>query len=262
MKLSSQATRCCGWVCLVGYALVVSGLPLPLGGPATSGRVDPAAIARLDAKDRSTPFPCMDKSCGCATAEQCFANCCCNTPAETLAWARAHDIHPITLAALERRVDSAQAPPASCCEKTASSTSSCCQSTAAGAASTRAEAPIAPPVATDVCDAYRSLAAAPSHAAAGADSGRGTSGAADIPADAGDDDLPAGTKVTSPRIISLKAMLACGGIVGGWSAAMNSLPPPVAVRCEPAVSLIGSLTILDETHASVIPSIDSPPPRA
>ena len=62
---------------LIGYALVASGLPLPLGAASPAAPNSPAA-KRLAGKDRSRPFPCMDKPCGCATAEQCFSNCCCN----------------------------------------------------------------------------------------------------------------------------------------------------------------------------------------
>ena len=81
-------------------------------------RGDALADTRLAAKDRSRPFPCMDKPCGCATAEQCFANCFCHTPAERLAWAKAHGVEPAVLAALEKRLaaDAAGAKAAgSCC---------------------------------------------------------------------------------------------------------------------------------------------------
>ena len=112
------------WLALLGYALVASGLPLPLG-TTTPANPSSAAGKRLAVKDRSQPFPCMDKSCGCATAEQCFRQCCCNTPAETLAWARAHKIDPAVIAALQQRV---AAPPTqgSCF----SSARSCCSAAA------------------------------------------------------------------------------------------------------------------------------------
>ncbi|MEX0671058.1 MAG: hypothetical protein WD060_11445 [Pirellulales bacterium] len=118
MKRDAWIKRVTSWGCLAVYCLVASGLPLPLGGSTAGiggGRTNPAAAARLAGKDRSTPFPCMDKACGCATAQQCFNDCCCNTPAETLAWARAHDIDPAVLARLARRAAASLPKAASAC---------------------------------------------------------------------------------------------------------------------------------------------------
>ena len=50
-------------------------VPIPLSAP------------RRLAKDRSLPFPCMDRPCGCASAEQCRKSCGCFTHAERSAWA-------------------------------------------------------------------------------------------------------------------------------------------------------------------------------
>lgn len=113
------------WLAILGYALVASGLPLPLGGVPVAA--DRAAAKRLAGKDRSRPFPCMDKPCGCATAEQCFTNCCCNTPSQTLAWAKARGLEPGLIAALERRASRAdsEAVVAACC--TVRSAPSCCR---------------------------------------------------------------------------------------------------------------------------------------
>lgn len=103
------------WLATIGYALVASGLPLPLGGTADA-RPSPAA-KRLAGKDHSRPFPCMDKPCGCATAEQCFSSCCCNTPAELLAWAKARRLEPGLIAGLVRRAAAAAPQVESCCRK-------------------------------------------------------------------------------------------------------------------------------------------------
>ncbi|MEI6239354.1 MAG: hypothetical protein WCR51_03110 [Planctomycetia bacterium] len=125
MRRDSFLRRATIWLATIGYALVASGLPLPLAvdhGPRSA-----VAEKRLSGKDRSQPFPCMDKPCGCATAEQCFSNCCCNTPAELLAWAKANRVEPGLIAALRRRV-AAPAPEApaatSCC--TAKRQATCC----------------------------------------------------------------------------------------------------------------------------------------
>ena len=69
-----------GWLAALMYVVVATGLPLPTPRAAT--------------KDRSVPFPCIDRPCGCQTAEKCWTNCCCHTPAERLAWARAHGVTP------------------------------------------------------------------------------------------------------------------------------------------------------------------------
>lgn len=101
------------WLAILGYALVALGLPLPLA--AVDVAADPVARMILAAKDRSTPFPCMDKPCGCASAEACFRDCCCTTPAERLAWSRRHGLEAEVLAALQARAATPSAPGRSCC---------------------------------------------------------------------------------------------------------------------------------------------------
>jgi hypothetical protein len=51
-------------------------------------------------KDRSQPFPCQDRPCGCRSAEECWRSCCCTTPEERLAWAREHHVAPPAYAVL------------------------------------------------------------------------------------------------------------------------------------------------------------------
>ena len=127
MNSPAWLQRVTTWLAIAGYAVLASGLPLPLGMLAPHG--DAGTDTRLAAKDRSRPFPCMDKPCGCATAEQCFANCCCHTPAERLAWAKAHSVEPAVLVALERRVAADAAPTApagGCCAAKAAKKPTCC----------------------------------------------------------------------------------------------------------------------------------------
>jgi hypothetical protein len=64
-------------VCLV-YSLAALEIPLPV----------------FVHKASSLPFPCQDHPCGCQTAEQCWSHCCCFTPEERWAWAKAHDVEP------------------------------------------------------------------------------------------------------------------------------------------------------------------------
>jgi hypothetical protein len=199
---------------LAAYVAIVSGVPLPIAGsPPVAG--SPAA-KRLADKDRSRPFPCMDKPCGCATAEQCFSSCCCNSPAELLAWAEINGLDPATLLVLQRRVAATapEAPAAACCCSSAAEAAACCTTT--------------------------------------------ESASAHQPAPADDRD----SAPTPSKVISLKAMLACGGVLAGWAAAVTSLPPPTAPRCEPCLQLVGMLSITDEIGHSADRLSDTPPPRA
>jgi hypothetical protein len=63
---------------VAGYLLAVTGIPVPV----------------TQEKNRSEPFPCMDRPCGCKSARQCWKSCCCTTHAERLAWAKSHGIEP------------------------------------------------------------------------------------------------------------------------------------------------------------------------
>lgn len=44
----------------------------------------------------SERFPCEGHACGCATASECWSNCCCHTPHQRLVWAIAHGVKPPT----------------------------------------------------------------------------------------------------------------------------------------------------------------------
>ena len=205
--------RITNWLVILVYALIASGLPLPLAHwPA----VTPGAAAvqqqveqRLSGKDRTQPFPCMDKPCGCATAEQCFASCCCHTPAQRLAWARAHRVAPAVVAALEQRVHREAGATGAAQAATPASTASCCSVTPACRAAGGEAASVASP---ECCaDARASQRPAP---------------------DAGDanrsppEPVPVLPEDDRSQTVSLRAMLACGGIVAQWCAAGAALPPP------------------------------------
>jgi hypothetical protein len=221
MARGSSAARAVSWLMLAAYVLVVSGVPLPFAGSlAATGSL---AAKRLADKDRSRPFPCMDKPCGCATAEQCFSSCCCNTPAELLAWAEARGLDPSTLMALGARAAGARPAPAtpSCCSS-ADEAPTCCAASAA---------------APSCCEA--TAAAAPQQPA---------------------DDLP--SDVVAGPGISLKSMLACGGILAGWSAATTSLPAPAVVCVERSTACCGRIVLADDVGTSIDPTPVAPPPRA
>ena len=83
-----------GIILVVLYAMVVSGLPLP--------------VAR-EVSGQLTRFPCESSSCGCSSATQCWKSCCCSSLEEKILWAKANGV-PVPDHAL-RRVGTEQ----SCC---------------------------------------------------------------------------------------------------------------------------------------------------
>ena len=237
MQPRASVRRITIWLTILGYTLVASGLPLPCGIVAPSAQDSPAA-KRLAGKDRSRPFPCMDKPCGCATAEQCFTKCCCHTLAERLAWAKARGLEPVVLAALARRVAvvavaaPAPAPAAGgCCAVKQQAKPSCCTASDDGEAAEES-----------VCGDSTSLA-----------------GERVSPPSS---DEPATNDEPGCKVVILRAMLACGGIVAQWAAASVSLPPPGVVTCEIPWPRVGAVTIGDEGASGTGGPPDLPPPRA
>lgn len=223
MRPHVPTRRIATWLAVIGYSLVASGLPLPMGGMQPTGTAAPAK--RLAGKDRTTPFPCMDRPCGCATAEQCFSRCCCNTPSRTLAWAKAHRVDPAVIAALERRVAAAAPADAPCCA--ARRQADCC-----------------------------SAAAQPDETADAAAAKAGPSCGADAPA--------AGAAPGGPspgRTVVLRSMLACGGIVAEWLVAGAALPPPTVEVVRP-LDPIDRVAVVDEAASCPRAAPAAPPPRA
>jgi len=189
MHLRLPIRRITIWLAIVGYTLVASGIPLPLAGSASQS-ADSAAAKRLAGKDRSRPFPCMDKTCGCATAQQCFTSCCCNPPAQARACAKA-----------QPQTQTTKPADASCC----------------------------------------SHKLEPQTAAA----------------DQAAPDLP---EPIRNRSVSLRAALACGGIVAEWFAAAVALPPS-SVNFSVAITMVDRREPVDDLIESVRVAPESPPPR-
>ncbi len=250
MHRNAAIHRFVAWLSLTGYALLASGLPLPLGAGAP-GSVSPAVEKRLAAKDRSTPFPCMDKPCGCVSAKQCFSTCCCNTPAETLAWAKAHQVKPAVIAALQRR---AAAPvektvgASSCCS--AKKQTSCCSAASEPACCDDAES-VAGSISLDgpeICRDYESLAATPGER-------QGTDAAVAPAAESAD------VEPVSSHTIVLKSMLACGGIVSQWFSIGGGLPPPVVVPVAAITPLAEAIVPGDDIFSCERAAPAAPPPR-
>lgn len=214
--LMIRSQRWLAAVMAAGYVLVALGIPLPVAR--LSGGANTVAQQLLAAKDRSQPFPCRDKACGCITASQCFSSCCCNTPAETLAWARAHNLEAGVITALQARVaEDARATPsvASCCGSAAPApAASCCSATPEDTT-------------PDACCLE-------------------------------DDTLD---EPVSTHTIVLKAMQACGGMLGEWLSLADATMPlptlPVVCRTER-----GERLLLPDEHAvsqGIAPEL--PPPR-
>lgn len=89
---------------LLGVCASILPLPIPSAQPAE--------------KDRSQPFPCQNRPCGCRTAEQCWKKCCCFSNAEKLTWAQANQViapdYVQVAAAAESKSSVCRKP---CCER-------------------------------------------------------------------------------------------------------------------------------------------------
>lgn len=83
---------------LIGLALLVcvcaSFFPFPVALPPTSE------------KDQSAPFPCQNHSCGCASADQCWKQCCCFTNVQKIVWAQENGVTPPEYVAKAAREES------------------------------------------------------------------------------------------------------------------------------------------------------------
>ena len=97
-------------VAVCAYLAAAIGFPLP-------------SIPSLR-KDTSKPYPCMDHECGCQSAEECWAHCCCFTPEERWAWAEAHNVQPPEYA--ERPTAQESLSATACCDSEPEERGACC----------------------------------------------------------------------------------------------------------------------------------------
>jgi hypothetical protein len=212
-----------GLMAAAGLAFFVAtvGVPLPVGRT----------------KDRSIPFPCMDRTCGCHDAAGCKAHCCCFSSEEKLAWAAEHRVDPTPFvddAALKRaQVHTPRGYPgftvqegaqARCCKK---KIVACC--------------------AKDGVTDFGSK-----HA---------TASVADV-------GLPAQT-LDEPRnanphdhLVSIAAYRQCNGLQPLWTLLNAALPPPDTVRFEFEFLPTGHVAERYSTLTTVSFSPATPPPRA
>ncbi len=85
---SSLLQRTIAVVLLLGLLLGIAGVP----------------VVTVDRKDRSRPFPCQNRPCGCTSADECWHHCCCFNNRQKVAWARENGVTPpdFVIAAAER----------------------------------------------------------------------------------------------------------------------------------------------------------------
>ena len=110
VSLSSKAARramrfLVAAAILCALALAFFGLPLPRQGE----------------KDRSTPFPCQDRPCGCLDAASCWKECCCFTHEQKLAWAKKNGVTPPAICAAAKPKSCDDEHGDECCHRVTSS---------------------------------------------------------------------------------------------------------------------------------------------
>ena len=216
------------WSIVCWHALVISGLPLPVD--AFSSSMAPLGVAseRIASKDRTKPFPCMNKPCGCLSAKQCFQKCCCHTPAETLAWAEQHDLSPEVLRVLQRRVDQLTHAKQNQNKSGPKVQETCCHTgdlKPVVSATTSAEEVTGNDMCgEDICFEYEYLSSAGDKESSSGHSSQ------DVLQDDKHDAVH--IEVMSEHSIILKSLLACGGLVSEWFASgLALLPSPVEMVC-------------------------------
>ena len=216
------------WSIVCWYALVISGLPLPVDAFPSSTAPSGVASERTASKDRTKPFPCMNKPCGCLSAKQCFQKCCCHTPAETLAWAEQHDLSAEILCALQQRVDQLTHPKQDQNESGQKHQKICCHTDdlkpSASVTTSAEEGTVNDMCGEDICFEYEYLSSAGNK-----ESSSGHSPQHELQDDKHD---AVHIEVMSEQLIILKSLLACGGLVSEWFASgLALLPGPVEAVC-------------------------------
>ena len=91
------------WLLIVQQFLAGAGIALPC----------PAAAARSTER-----YPCENCGCGCRSAEECWAHCCCFTNQEKIEWGRRHGVAvpEFVVAAAKREASAAERPKCAHCK--------------------------------------------------------------------------------------------------------------------------------------------------
>jgi hypothetical protein len=204
--------RLAAGVALCAYLAAALGLPLPASPP----------------REKGQPFPCMDHPCGCRTAEQCWTHCCCLTPEERWAWARAHNVEPPAYA--ERPAGSAEGWNAAPLRDQVE-----------GKAPTKGRGAC--------CRAEKSCCADPA-------CGRGCCHASTPPASVKTDATKGGVR----WVLGVSAQR-CQGLTTLWLSTGTTLPPPRAVAWAPCEVAAGWLPATDTAACLLSRTPPAPPPR-
>lgn len=191
---------------LLSYLATALGFPMPLTRTRAAG---PA-------------YPCQQGSCGCVSAEECWQHCCCFSPAERHAWARANGVQPPAYAEPEdasgwhspRQRDLAE-PSCTCC-----------------AASPKPERPTAKSCCTKSCCDH-------------------TSGSTHVSA-----------KKVKVRWIAGLAARRCQGLSTVWTTVGAVLPPPPVASWNPCLRPTDHLVDIDGIALLPPRVPPDPPPRA
>lgn len=210
---------------LAAYLIAAVGVPLPT----------------FQAKDRSQPFPCMDRPCGCKSASACWTSCCCTTPEERLHWAHEHGVEPPSglLAAVSPKTSSPQTsnpesqPARACCAIRSQHDDEHVGAYAAPRANSHR-------CQHDHCTSPQPVAFCEQPGAT-----------AEHRRDASADDF-----------VVISAMRECQGLSPLWSALSAATPPPIPVSYEFEWRLAGWIAVVSESMSSLDSSPAVPPPRA
>lgn len=129
------------FVHLVLGVFLLANFPVPLPSflfVMHKGVLNSVADDRERAQEDSTPFPCQNGHCGCATARKCWTDCCCHTPSQRRQWAESRGIKPPEYAVLNEPTSQRnkqnsiavkqQHPTSSCCVSKKPKVPPCCSS--------------------------------------------------------------------------------------------------------------------------------------
>jgi hypothetical protein len=75
-----------GWVSALLVLSLCTCFVLPL--PGNLSTTSPPGAG----KDASSPFPCLFRTCGCLSANDCWKKCCCFSNAQKVAWAKKNNV--------------------------------------------------------------------------------------------------------------------------------------------------------------------------
>ena len=107
-RFKREFPRCRSATSLLLLATVIAALlPVPVSLPTLA-----------QGKDRSKPFRCQDRPCGCRTAEQCRTQCCCSPKTHITA-----RVKRLSEPAASPSVGTAKDSPAKCCSNAGASKS-------------------------------------------------------------------------------------------------------------------------------------------